>query len=90
MKSARKSGKKKARLREMAAASVATSIGADIAAIKLGTAATSAPGAIAGEKCQQVIELASHFRAERNHVTPETDLRDWLDARREIERAQVN
>ena len=33
----------------------------------------------------RVIELAERVRSGRNHVTPGTDLSDWLDAQRECE-----
>lgn len=35
----------------------------------------------------RVIEVAEHFRARRHHVTPESNLRDWLDAQQECEPA---
>ena len=35
----------------------------------------------------RIIEVAEHFRAGRHHVTPESNLRDWLDAQQECEPA---
>lgn len=40
-----------------------------------------------GGNFPQIIELAERVRARRDHVSPGSDLRDWLDAQQECEHA---
>jgi len=37
------------------------------------------------EQRHRIIELAADYRAQRRCVSPESDLRDWLDAEHEVQ-----
>ena len=42
------------------------------------------PVSLTAEERYQTIELAAQRQASRRRVTPESDLRDWLDAEEEV------
>lgn len=39
---------------------------------------------VTAEQRHRIIELAADYRAQRRCVSPESDLRDWLDAEHEV------
>jgi len=46
--------------------------------------AAATPVPLTAEQRYRMIELAAQRQAGRRHVTPESDLRDWLDAEEEV------
>ena len=48
------------------------------------------PVHVTAEERHRIIELALHYQAGRRCVTPESDLRDWLDAEAEVVRTRVH
>ena len=52
--------------------------------------AATAPLRVSDEERHRIIELALGYKAERRHIAPEFDLRDWLDAEAEVVRTRVH
>jgi hypothetical protein len=51
---------------------------------------TTTPVRVTAEERHRMIELAAHYQAARRCVTPESNLRDWLDAEAEVKRTRVH